>query len=102
MSASENPWFKRRIHEVKSWPHLFEAIMAGQKRHELRRNDRDYRVGDVLILREYLPASGEYSGRQLTVEVTYLTSTSTPCAISDSVLMDGYCILSVRLLEGEE
>jgi hypothetical protein len=87
---------KQNVHHVKSWPYLFEAVIQGVKRHELRKNDRDYRVGDILVLREYSPDSGEYTGRQYAVEVTYITSTERPCAISGSALSDGYCILSIK------
>lgn len=93
---------ERTIHEVKSWPHLFEAVRLGQKFHELRRNDRRYRSGDLIILCEFFPERGEYSGRRIALEITYITSDVNPCAISASALMKGYCILSVRALNREE
>jgi len=86
-----------RVHELKSWPALFEALSAGSKTHELRRNDRDYKVGDVLLLREYNPDAGQYTSRQIRVVVTYITSTTTPCAASGEALDERFCILSVKL-----
>ena len=62
------------IHELKCWPEPFQAIWEGKKTYELRKNDRDFQVGDFLQLEEYNPASGQYSGRCLRVRVTYLTS----------------------------
>jgi hypothetical protein len=46
-------------HELKIWPGNFEAIVSGMKKHEIRKADRDYRVGDTLILREFTPAIDE-------------------------------------------
>jgi hypothetical protein len=53
------------IHEIKTWPEPFQALREG-------RNDRDYAVGDVLILREFDPESGVYRPRSCRREVTYL------------------------------
>lgn len=83
------------IHELKSWPHLFDATVSGGKVHELRRNDRPYAVGDVLRLREYNPKTGEYTGRSADFLVTYLTSPNNPCALSDEALSPEFCILSL-------
>ena len=61
-----------RIHTLKIWPPFLELIAAGKKRFELRRNDRDYREGDVLDLVEFDPKIGGYTGRRLRVQVTYI------------------------------
>jgi hypothetical protein len=83
-------------HKVKSWPHLFEAIRSGEKKHELRKHDRDYRVGDTMVLQEFDPAVGSYSGREVEAVITYITSAKEPCALSDAGLVQGFCILSIR------
>lgn len=85
---------------VKSWSNFFQAIKAGKKLHDLRDlKDRDYRVGDILTLREYDQFAGTYTGDQLDVEVTYITSNRTPCAFSSSALDSDYAILSIKLVE---
>jgi hypothetical protein len=86
-------------YELKSWPAFFEAILAGEKNHELRRSDdRSFNVGDVLLLREFDPKSNRYTGRELRVKVTYVTSTKNPCALSETSLHPDFCILSIKKL----
>jgi hypothetical protein len=86
-------------HKVKSWPHLFEAALTGAKTHDLRRaEDRDYRVGDILRLQEFDPDTQRYTGRELRVRITYITSAQFPCALSETTLDPAYCILSITKL----
>ena len=68
-----NNWLSRvGVHVLKTWPEYFEAVYFGDKTFEVRFDDRDYKVGDTLVLREWDPKTKEYSGRQLEVRVTYL------------------------------
>jgi hypothetical protein len=50
-----------KIHELKTWPEYFQAIKSGIKTFEIRENDRDFQVGDILILREFKPCK-DYMG----------------------------------------
>jgi hypothetical protein len=86
-----------KLHVLKSWPDYFSEILEGRRYHELRRNDREYAVGDHLVLREYFKESGEYSGRWLVAEITSMTWSEAPCAVSRTALDPEFCILSVRL-----
>lgn len=61
-------------HELKTWPEYFQAVADGRKRFEIRFNDRGYKVGDTLLLREWHREQQQYTGRELRMKVTYLLS----------------------------
>lgn len=61
-------------HELKTWPEFFACLLTGEKTFELRKDDRGFRVGHTLWLREWSPKSREYSGRELRYRVTYVLS----------------------------
>ncbi len=61
--------------EKKIWPEYFEKIQSGEKTFELRLADWECNPGDTLVLREWDPNSGEYTGRTLEKEVTYVIKT---------------------------
>jgi len=88
-----------KIHELKTWPEFFSEIIKGSKTHDLRKNDRDFQVNDYLYLREYNPNKKEYTGREVYVKVTYLTSKNIPCAESQEALSNDYVILSIKKVE---
>lgn len=88
------------VYKVKSWTAFFQAFKAGEKTHDLRDlKDRKYKVGDYLVLQEYDPFRGKYTGEEMTMKITYITSSDTPCAFSSSALEKGYCILSLKPAE---
>lgn len=43
-------------HELKIWPQYYCRVAAGTKTFEVRKNDRGFQPGDVVILREYDPS----------------------------------------------
>ena len=61
-------------HELKTWPKYFAAVRSGQKRFEIRRNDRDFKVGDILVLREFDPEDDAYTGQSEERQITFLLS----------------------------
>jgi ASC-1-like (ASCH) protein len=65
------------LHELKTWPEYFQAVARGDKTFEVRKNDRDFRVGDELLLKEYQPSYAcldreYYTGRVLHRYVSYV------------------------------
>lgn len=59
-------------HDLKIWPPYFQAVATGLKPWEFRVNDRNYRVGDVLLLREWNPRVQTYTGRFCRRVVTFI------------------------------
>lgn len=69
----------KKIHELKTWPVFFTAVKEGRKTFEVRKNDRNFQVGDELLLREFIPADyfdfgdeEKYSGEICHRKITYI------------------------------
>jgi len=56
-------------HVLKTWPDMYREIEAGEKLHDFRRNDRSFRRGQHLLLREFDPDTQHYSGRVAVVRI---------------------------------
>lgn len=78
-------------HQIKLGSEFFDDSVSGRKDFELRRNDRDYRVGDILEMMEF--KDGRNTGRICWKEVTYVLEDFTG-------LEDGYCIMGCRAIPG--
>lgn len=61
----------RKVHELKTWPEPFQALVDGRKHHEVRVDNRGFAVGDHLLLREWNPVDGAFTGRKEVRVVTY-------------------------------
>ncbi|EMC8228455.1 TPA: DUF3850 domain-containing protein [Klebsiella pneumoniae] len=78
-------------HDLKIYPEFFSAVSTGVKRAELRKNDRDYRVGDTLHLMETPRGSCHQTGEFINVKITHIADVGE--------WMPGYVLLSVELQE---
>ena len=61
-----------KTHELKILPMYFKAVALGDKKFEIRRNDRDFRQHDVLYLKEWNPETENYTGSMCTKYVRYI------------------------------
>jgi hypothetical protein len=61
-----------KTHELKTWPQYFNEIINGNKTFEIRKDDRGYKKGDILHLREYNQLLDEYTGNQIKKTVSYI------------------------------
>ena len=82
-----------KIHDLKTLPEYFEAVDSGAKPFEVRFNDRDFKAGDVLNLREY--SDGEYTGRVLHREISYVLDAPAYCK-------EGFVVLGLAQIVGED
>ena len=81
------------IHELKTWPEYFQLIESGEKSFELRKNDRDFKVGDHVLLKEYQKDSKQYTGRILNRRITFVMK---GIKAEELGLKKGYCIMSIE------
>lgn len=82
------------IHELKCWDRVFQDKWRGLKPWEFRKNDRDYKVGDIIIEREYRKMPLEYSeykpytGREVHEVIKYIIQGG------QFGIPEGYCIMT--------
>lgn len=73
-------------HNLKINTEYFEAVKSGIKNFEIRLNDRNFEVGDTVILHEI--KNDTLTGRMFFLEISYLFHGG------QYGLVDGYCIFS--------
>ena len=80
---------EHRQHNLKIRPEYYTAITWGVKKFEVRYNDRDYKIGDILHLQEW--SENGYTGKAVNVIVTYILSDT-------QFVKEGYIIMSLKVL----
>jgi hypothetical protein len=58
----------------KTYSDLFEKILSGKKKFDLRLADFDVKEGDILVLKE-IDANRNYTGRKLRKKITFILKT---------------------------
>lgn len=83
-------------HELKTWPEFYADLIADRKPFELRKNDRDFEVGDELDLHEFDSETGKFTGRVTIRIITYILGhrPDAGCAATFG-LKPGYVILGI-------
>lgn len=68
-----------REHTLKTWPSYWDALSTGEKMFEVRRDDRGFQKGDILVLQKWDPEKGRYicddwtgARRELRRKITYV------------------------------
>ncbi len=79
-------------HYLKTLPEYFNAVENGTKPFEVRKNDRNYQVGDTLRLQEY--SNGTYTGRKISKKISYILDDPAFCK-------DGFVVLGLTADERE-
>ena len=89
-----------KVHELKTWPSFFHEICTGQKTFEFRKNDRDFKENDLLLLKEFDPNCGdhgEYLGGEILIIITKIYDWSLNIG-----LPEGYVIMQIKRMKVEE
>ena len=63
------------IIKKKTWPELFQKVLDGKKKCDLRLADFECKLGDTLILEEWDPKTKRYTGRKIEKIVTHILKT---------------------------
>ncbi|OCG62448.1 hypothetical protein A9G48_08530 [Gilliamella sp. wkB18] len=77
-------------HELKIKSEYFMDVAQCQKKAEIRFNDRNYKVGDILVLNE-IDQSGNRTGRKCSVIISHILDDA-------EYLRDGYVMLSIGVM----
>ncbi len=81
-----------KTHDIKAWPHFYEAMLRGDKTFEIRRDDRHYHRGDKLVIKEYDPSYG-FTGREMSPRyVSYVMR-----AEDFPAIMPGFVVLGLSV-----
>ena len=80
-------------HELKILPEFFEKIVNSEKSFEVRKNDRNFKVGDYVLLNECL--GEKLSGDNCLCKITYILSALNGYAHIEA----GYIILGIKLID---
>lgn len=81
----------KTTHTLKIIPEYFIPLERGIKNFEIRYNDRNYQVGDVIEFREYFPDVKEYSGEWIMAKIIYILD-------NQQFLREGYVALGLETL----
>lgn len=82
----------QQVHQIRIATTYFEDAESGRKPFELRKNDRNYKEGDILEMMEF--KDGRNTGRTIRKVVTYLLE-------NYSGLEDGYCIMGIKAIDND-
>lgn len=83
-----------RVHRLKSWARFWDAVFQGNKTFEIRKDDRDFEVGDILELVRVAQVSPheptDEPPRILYKRVSYIS-----CSVPAFGLEPGYVVLAL-------
>lgn len=80
-----------KTHQLKIHPQFFKDVALNLKKFEIRFNDRNYKEGDILILKEWNPETEKYTGNTCVRKINYILA-------DVAGLQEGYVILQVAKL----
>lgn len=85
-----------RAHKLKTWPAFFDEVKRERKHAEVRNGDRDFQVGDYLMLVEFDPREEMLTGRYECRRISHILTAGDP----PRGLLDGFVVLSMETCGG--
>lgn len=85
---------KPAAHSLKTLSRYLDAVGSRQKAFEVRRDDRDFQVGDWLVLREWDDQIGAFGSRWIGCKITYVLRGDDAVRFG---IRNGYCVLGIVL-----
>ncbi len=61
-----------KTHNLKCYPEYFREAQRGNKKFEIRVNDRDFKKGDRINLEEFDPVKNQYTGASEIYQINYI------------------------------
>lgn len=81
-------------HNLKIWPEFYKEVIEGRKKAEVRVNDRNFQVGDILVLKEYEFTTDYLTGNMVTVSVTHILDLYNLLPLEEKIL-----VLSIEIVK---
>ena len=85
----------RKVHHLKTIEPYYTALQRREKTFEVRRMDRDFKVGDMLVLQQYSRKTSTYTGLELHCLITYILTSEKYCK-------EGYCVMGLAFSNGND
>ncbi len=79
------------LHRLKTSPIYFQQIKAGSKTFECRKNDRDFKEGDFLLLKEWDEGT---TGQEIVCKVTSILYDYQFKGVANN-----HCIMSILVIQ---
>lgn len=76
-----------QVHKLKIKPKYFNDVISNKKRFEVRLNDRNFEIGDLIVLEEF--KDDRYTNRFINCEITYILD-------DQEYLKENYVILGFK------
>ncbi len=78
-----------KVHELKCQTKYYGAILLSHKTFDVRKNDRNFKVGEYITLKEWDNEKNEFTGNSLSRRINYILPGG------QFGIEKGYCVLGI-------
>lgn len=83
-----------KVHSLKTIHQFFQDVWNEEKSFEIRNNDRNFQIDDLLLLQEYDANNNKYSGREILCDITYILYD-----FEVEGIMTGFCVIGISIVK---